>query len=231
MFRTLPAAIVVCLAIGCEKDGADGVASAGKVKAHDLIPAPSVTVRPRRPAVSADLPVSTAGFAQQDEDAALSSVCEAMLSGDAEARRKALVELADVRARTDDDDDEATRQTIVVMTAGLTDSDESVRDAAFATLLRLPAADRRALSLQALGNADVDIKLALLQFSREPCDEFEFTFNFQALDAAEPEVRKAASRNLKELIGRTFPSSEAAFDWWETAPEAQELATSWQDGK
>ena len=183
--------------------------------------------RPRILAVPADSHVSTTEYTQ-DGDAALSSICEAMLGGDAEARRRALVELADVRARMDDDDDEATRQTIVVMTAGLTDSDESVRDEAFETLLRLPDSDRHALSLQALGNDDTDIKLALLKLSREPCDEFEFTLNFQALDADEPTVREMASENLQALIGKNFPSTEAAFNWWETAPEARELATIWE---
>jgi len=122
------------------------------------------------------------------------------------------------------------RHTVVIMTVGLADPDENVRAAAFHTLLSLPDASRRALSLQALGNDDPEIMLALIEMSRAPQDEFEMTFNFQALDAEDPTVKEAADENLRELVGRTFDSAAAAFDWWEHDPQARALAATFYGG-
>jgi len=102
-----------------------------------------------------------------------------------------------------------------IMTSCLSDSDDAVRLTALGTMLTLPSEERDALSLQVLGNEDASLKLTLLSESNDPQLESDITLNFHGLDSDDERVKQLASDNLTSMIGMTFESSDAAFEWWE----------------
>lgn len=105
---------------------------------------------------------------------------------------------------------------MAMMSKGLADSDESVREAAFDTLASLPSDERSALSLQVLGNDDDVLKVALLERQTDSSDETAVTLNFHGLDSDDENVRNLAAENIKQMFGVVFDSAASAFDWWET---------------
>lgn len=117
-------------------------------------------------------------------------------------------------------DDIEQRVTLTLMGAGLTDSDAGVRDAAYSVLLSLPSEERDMLSIQLLGNNDDVLKAALLKTTMKADDDAALALNFHALDDDNPEIRSIANGNILSKTGRSFQSSEEAFEWLESRHDA-----------
>lgn len=213
----------VLLLTGCGNSGGTTSSAASNVRSSSSGAAVGSVSGPTAFCVSRPVREAVGRPAVVSGMTAFAAACAGVQSDDPAERARALNRLVAACEDIDEPDETVSRQILVIMTVGLKDDDPAVRAAAFDALLRLPLPERKALCLQALGNDDPEIKLALLELTGNPQEEFELTFNFQALDAEEPEVRKAASDNLRRLIGMSFASAEEAFAWWETVPDADTL--------
>lgn len=123
-------------------------------------------------------------------------------------------------------DDIEQRVTLTIMGAGLTDNDAGVRDAAYSVLLSLPSEERDMLSIQLLGNKDDVLKAALLKTTMNADGDAALALNFHALDDDNPEIRSIANGNILSKTGRSFRSSDEAFEWMESRQGAMDEPSS-----
>lgn len=121
-------------------------------------------------------------------------------------------------------DESALRVKLLVesVAAGLADSDNGVKDAAFETMLSLPEEASGILASQILCGDDAALKQQLLATAADSADPYHLQINLQAMSGEDVAARQQAADNLENALGQRFNSAEEAAKWIEanrTKPE------------
>ena len=121
-----------------------------------------------------------------------------------------------------------TQELISTVFAGLSDADESVRDAAFSVMRSLPEEESGVLAANILSGGDARLQERLMH---EAGKESDVRLSLMGMGSESQSVRSLAAENLKNASGRVFASQQEASEWYEACHrEFQQGAESQSPG-